>query len=82
MTSEQIEKFLDRNTENVPVKVSFKTRNPVVGLFITTGDYHELKAKNFWRIVGEANLERYNKSKDVSLARIFSGTDMTKLSAI
>ena len=83
MTTEQIEKFLDRNgIDNTPVKVSFKTRKPVVGLFITTGDYRDLKAKNFWRIVGEANLESYAKSKDINLARIFSGTEMTKLSVL
>jgi hypothetical protein len=83
MTTEQIEKFLEKNgNESTPVKVSFKTRKPVIGLFITTGDYNDLKSKNFWRIVGEANLESYNKSKDMSLARIFNGSEMTKLSVL
>ena len=81
MTNEQIEKFLQQKSqEGVPVKVSFKTRKPMIGLFITTKDYNDLKSKNFWRIVAEANLESYKKSKDANLARIFSGVEITKLS--
>jgi hypothetical protein len=83
MTNEQIEKFLQqKNPANVPVKVSFKTRKPMIGLFIATADYADLKAKNFWRIVAESNLENYKKSKDTTLARIFSGVEITKLSAL
>ena len=83
MTNEQIEKFLQqKNLNNAPVKVSFKTRKPMVGLFITTADYADLKSKNFWRIVAESNLESYKKSKDTALARIFSGVEITKLSAL
>jgi hypothetical protein len=82
MTSDQIEKFLNqRYLDKEPVKVSFKTRKPVIGIFISTGDYSELKSKNFWRIVGEANMETYRKSKDMNLARIFSGSEITRLSA-
>jgi hypothetical protein len=82
MTNAQIEKFLEQNyLEKAPVKVSFKTRKPLIGLFIKTADYGELKSKNFWRIVGEVNIENYKKSKDMNLARVFSGSEMTKLSA-
>jgi hypothetical protein len=82
MTNAQIEKFLEQNyLEKAPVKVSFKTRKPLIGLFIKTADYGELKSKNFWRIVGEVNIESYKKSKDMNLARVFSGSEMTKLSA-
>ena len=82
MTNAQIEKFLEQNyLEKAPVKVSFKTRKPLIGLFIKTADYSELKSKNFWRIVGEVNIESYWKSKDMNLARVFSGSEMTKLSA-
>jgi hypothetical protein len=82
MTNAQIEKFLEQNyLEKAPVKVSFKTRKPLIGLFIKTADYGELKSKNFWRIVGEVNIESYRKSKDMNLARVFSGSEMTKLSA-
>jgi hypothetical protein len=83
MTNEQIEKFLvQKSQENEPVKVSFKNRKPFVGIFIKTPDYAELKSKNFWRIVGEANLDSYRKSKDVNLARIFSGGEITRLSIL
>ena len=82
MTNMQIEKFLQQNyLDKAPVKVSFKGRKPVVGIFISSADYSELKAKNFWRIVGEVNIETYRKSKDMNLARMFSGSEFTKLSA-
>jgi hypothetical protein len=82
MTNAQIEKFLENNyLDKAPVKVSFKTRKPLIGIFIKTADYGELKSKNFWRIVGEVNIENYRKSKDMNLARVFSGSEMTKLSA-
>jgi len=83
MTNDQIGKLLeDKNLKNVPVKVNFKTRQPIVGMFITTADYADLKSKNFWRFVGEANMERYQQSKDLKLARIFNGVEITKLSAL
>lgn len=82
MTNAQIEKFLENNyLDKAPVKVSFKTRKPLIGIFIKTADYGELKSKNFWRIVGEVNIENYRKSKDMNLARVFSGSEMTRLSA-
>jgi len=82
MTNEQIDRFLQQNhLDKTPVKITFKTRKPVVGIFIKTADYSELKSKNFWRIVGELNIESYRKSKDMSLARIYSGSEITKLSA-
>jgi hypothetical protein len=82
MTNAQIEKFLQQNyIDKKPVKVSFRGRKPIVGIFISTADYDELKSKNFWRIVGEVNIETYRKSKDMNLARMFSGTEFTKLSA-
>lgn len=82
MTNDQIEKFLQHNyLDKAPVKVTFKTRKPVVGIFIKTADYNELKLKNFWRIVGESNMQGYLKSKDINLARIFNGSEITRLSA-
>jgi hypothetical protein len=82
MTNEQIEKFLEaKNVLDVPVRISFKTRKPFTGIFIKTADYSELKSKNFWRIVSESHIKDYKKSKDVKLARIFSGSEITRLSA-
>jgi hypothetical protein len=81
MTTTQIEKFLEKNyIDKAPVKLNFRTRRPIIGMFITSADYNELKVKNFWRIVGESNLDSYRKSKDTNLARIFSGADITRLS--
>ncbi|HEY1201633.1 MAG TPA: short-chain dehydrogenase [Niastella sp.] len=81
MTNVQIEKFLTQDQlDNTPVKVSFKDRKPIVGIFITSADYGELKAKNFWRIVSELNIETYRKTRDMSLARMFNGSEFTRLS--
>ena len=83
MTNEQIEKFIDPKHLAVhTVKIDFKTRNSLTGLFIKTNDYKELKAKNFWRIVTGPNIEMWKTSKDMNLARIFNGSEITKLSVI
>jgi len=80
MTTEQIEKFFSTNNQpEAPVKISFKTRNNVTGIFIQTPDFDELKSKNFWRIVSEANFEQWKKSRDYSLVRMFNGSEFTKL---
>jgi hypothetical protein len=80
MTNEQIEKFLATQQHDVTsVQISFKTRKPIVGRFIMTKDYSELKSKNFWRVIGETHFEQYKQSNDVNLARIYSGTEFTKL---
>jgi len=82
MTNEQIDAFLQKNQyDRVPVKVSFKTRNSFTGIFIKANDYEDLKTKNFWRIVSESNVKKYMTSKDNSLARIYSGTEITKLAS-
>jgi hypothetical protein len=80
MTTEQIEKFFSLNNQaEVPVKISFKTRNNVTGIFIHTPDFDELKAKNFYRIVSEANFKQWKQTKDFSLCRMFNGAEFTKL---
>jgi hypothetical protein len=80
MTNDQIEKFLsDVTLDKSAVQISFKTRNSMQGMFIKTADYAELKSKNFWRIVGEPNMENYKKTGDINLARIFSGMEFTRL---
>ncbi len=80
MTNEQIEKFFSSDIEpNTLIRISFKTRNSVTGIFIQTPDFNELKAKNFWRIVSEANFPKWQKSKDYTLCRMFNGAEFTKL---
>ncbi|CAN5428855.1 hypothetical protein BH10BAC3_BH10BAC3_31630 [soil metagenome] len=82
MTNEQIEKFLTpEHVGKSAVRISFKTRNTITGLFIQMPDYNDLKAKNFWRIVPENNIEGWKKSKDMNLARIFNGQEFTRLAA-
>ncbi len=81
MLPEQIAKFVEtEQSSNNTVKIEFKKRNSIIGLFIKHTDYEELKSKNFWRLVTEANLDIYNKSKDINSARMFNGSEFTKLS--
>ena len=83
MTVEQIENFLKPALLNKSeVKISFRKRNPISGIFIAENDFKELKDKNFWRIVSESRIEEFRKSKDSSLARIFSGMEMTRLQLV
>jgi len=80
MTNIQIVNFLDQKiTDDKPVTIYFKSRNPVIGLFIKTNDFEELKTKNLWRIVGESKLNEFKSTKDTSLARIFNGVDFIKM---
>jgi hypothetical protein len=83
MTIEQIVKFLTNHPDDInkPVKISFKTRNTLEGLFIRAVDFDELKSKNFWRIVTPSNMENYKKTKDSRLAKLFHGVEFTKLSS-
>lgn len=44
-------------------------------------DYKELRSKNLWRIVTNANIEQWRKTKDANLARIFNGIEFTRLTS-
>lgn len=80
MTSEAIEKFIEtKGKAEASVNISFKQRNSINGFFIQWKDYDEMKVKNFWRIVSESKMDEYRQTKDISLARLFSGGDFTKL---
>ena len=81
MTNDLIEKFIEpRERKNQPIKIHFKTRNAITGLFIKGGDYNEMKGKNFWRIVSSSKLDEWKKTKDMSLSRLFNGSEFTRLS--
>jgi len=84
MNQEQIKKFIESKITNNSkyVKIEFSKREPIYGIFITDNDYKDLSAKNFWRIVTSKNFDAYNKSKDVNLARLFNGTEFSKLSLL
>ncbi|MCF3110880.1 short-chain dehydrogenase [Niabella sp. CC-SYL272] len=77
-----IEKFLASATKNAgAVNIHFKDRSTVTGIFISSRDYEELKAKNFWRVVSSKNLQQWERTRDVNLSRLFSGSGFTRLSA-
>lgn len=81
MTSEDIEQFFVRKaTLNEDyVKITFKKRASIFGLFLKDADYSHLKEKNFWRIVPQSQLEAYKTSKNASFARLFNGKEFSKL---
>ena len=81
MTPDVIEKFIEKKTSSsTPVRIHFKDRDTVNGIFIHTADYEELKSKNLWRIVNKQNAQKWKETKDESLARIFNGASFTRLS--
>jgi hypothetical protein len=83
MTIVQIDSFLHKiQFDRQAVKVSFKSREPFIGFFVKTNEYDDLKGKNFWRIIGQNNLQNYLTSKNANLSRIFSGTEITNLKAV
>jgi len=83
MQSEDIETFMmKKNPGGATVRINFKTRNAIRGLFIKTADYGELSRKNLWRIVSETHIDSYQQTKDETLARIFNGAEFTRLETI
>lgn len=83
MTIVQIDSFLRKiQFDRQAVKVSFKSREPFIGFFVKTNEYDDLKGKNFWRIIGQNNLQNYLASKNANLSRIFSGTEITNLKTV
>jgi hypothetical protein len=81
MSIEEIQKFIHSNKlpDNKYLKISFKKRNPVYGVFVQYKDADELKTKNFWRIVSLTNFKEWQTSQDINLSRIFNGSDFQKL---
>lgn len=81
MNIEDIEKFFEKKAilNQDYVKISFKQREAIYGLFIKDADFGYLKAKNFWRIVPQSQFEAYKTSKNSSLARIFNGAEFSRL---
>ncbi len=81
MTNEAIIKYVEtKNHTDKTLQIHFKQRSTIKGLFIQGKDYDELKSKNFWRIVSNTNIEQWKKTQDMNLARIFNGTEFTRLS--
>jgi hypothetical protein len=84
MTNEAIAKFVENgHLIKSNIKIDFKQRSSLIGMFLKANDYEELKSKNFWRIVTDPkNIEAWKKSKDMNLARLFNGMEITKLSEV
>lgn len=81
MNIEQIEQFLkkDNGPQETCVKINFRRRDSVYGLFVKNKDFDDLKSKNFWRIVTRVHFDQWYKTKDMNLARIFNGSEFTRL---
>lgn len=81
MNIEEIEKFFAKQaTLGLDyVKITFKKRNAIYGLFLRDKDFADLKSKNFWRIVPQSQFDAYKLSKNVSLAKIFNGAEFSRL---
>lgn len=83
MTQEAIEKIVEnRNTKDSVVQIHFKKRTFLNGVFVKGYDYDEMKAKNFWRIVEDSNIESYEQSKSILLTRLFNGLSFSKITLL
>ena len=81
MVNELITKFLEpAHLAKSSVKIEFKKRNTIIGIFVKSPDYDDLKSKNFWRIVSETHIPEWKKTNDNKLSKIFSGSEFTRLS--
>jgi len=81
MTNDAIIKHVEAKGDR-PLNIHFRQRETIKGLFIKSEDFSDLKSKNLWRIVTNANIERWEKTKDMNLARIFNGVEFTRLSEV
>jgi hypothetical protein len=81
MTTELISKFIDN--EVVPagkvMRIEFKKRSTIYGMIVKARDYEDLSAKNFWRIVFHPNLETWNRTKNLDVAKIYNGAEINKI---
>jgi hypothetical protein len=82
MNIEEIEQFIGKSTAAAGVQlvtITFKKRDAIQGFLVKGTDYNDLKSKNFWRVVKEKDLDAWQKSKNVDLAKIFSGSEFSRL---
>jgi hypothetical protein len=84
MTTESIEKFFESQTipANKSIRIDFKKRNAILGVIVRGNDYEDLKSKNFWRVVMQSNFETWERSRSVDVAKIYSGSEFTRLSIV
>ena len=83
MTIAQIDSFIQKiDFETQAVKISLKSREPIIGFFVNSKDYDDLKGKNFWRVIAQNNIQNYLTTRNASLSRIFSGNEITSLKVV
>ena len=84
MNNDIIAKFCE--TKKIPagncIRIDFKRRNPLFGFIIQGTSYEDLKSKNFWRIVIHSNMQNWQKTGDMDMAKIYNGSEFTKLSVV
>jgi hypothetical protein len=81
MNIEDIEKFINANKlpEDKYLKITFRKRNPVYGIFVHGKDASDLQSKNFWRVVTLTKFKEYQVSKDINLSSIFHGSEFSRI---
>ena len=80
MINDVIAKFVENGyLSKSTLKIEFKKRNAILGVFVKSPDYEDLKSKNFWRIVAEQNISEWQKSHDNNLAKIFNGSEFNRV---
>lgn len=83
MTNDAISKFVEANNPlKTKVKIDFKQRSSMMGVFVKSNDYDDLKSKNFWRIVVDPNVDMWRDSRNINLAKIFNGMEITRLTSV
>jgi hypothetical protein len=83
MTNEAISKHIEaKNASEKVLNIHFKQRQTITGMFIKEHDFSDLSSKNLWRIVPNANIQQWKKTKDINLCRIFNGVEFTRLSEV
>jgi len=83
MHADDIKKFLEKNaSDKTYVKIHFPKRDSIYGLFIKDHDFQDLSSKNFWRIVTRVHFDEYNQTKNNNLAKIFNGSEFSRLSLL
>ena len=83
MINDVIAKFVENGyLSKSPLKIEFKKRNAIYGIFVKSPDYEDLKSKNFWRIVPKSQLENYLQTRNNGLAKIFNGAEFAKLTLL
>jgi hypothetical protein len=81
MTNDQISQFLIPSNQSKIIDIKFKKRPAIRGIFVNLNDFEHLKSKNLWRVISEAQIQNWKRTKDMALSRIYNGSDFVRLKA-